>query len=364
MPRDNGGGHTKRAGTARLRRRLRPALLLLGPLVLIVVAGYFYLTGGRYVSTDDAYVRYNKVLISSDVAGRVTRVAVAENQVVQENQLLFTLDDEPYRIALMRAEGALAAARDEVAAMRAAYQQKAANLKASQASADYLQREFERQKRLKAQSVSSEAKADEAGRSAEVARQQVAAMQQDLAQALANLGGSLDQPVDQHPRVMQAKAARDQAALDLRHTRITAPSGGIVANLDPRPGQYVTVGQAMCSLVEDGSLYLEANLKETELTHVKPGDTATVTVDSYPGRTWHAAVTSIGAGTGSEFSVLPPQNATGNWVKIVQRLPVRLHIEPGEDVAQLRAGMSVAVEIDTRHQTTLGAALGMESGAQ
>ncbi len=356
MPRDNG----RSARRARVRRGLRPALLALGPLVLVAGAGYFYVTGGRYVSTDDSYVRYDKVQISSDVAGRVTAAAVDENQEVRKGELLFALDDEPYRIALTRAEGALAAARDEVAAMHAAYQQKAANLRAAQLSADYLQREFERQRRLAQQNLASESKVDEAQRSAEVARQQVAAMQQDLAQALANLGGDPDLPVERHPRVQQAMAARDQAALDLRHTRILAPADGVVANVDPRPGQYVTVGQSMCSLVESGSLYIEANLKETELTHVKPGDAATVGVDTYPDRVWHATVTSIGAGTGSEFSVLPPQNATGNWVKIVQRLPVRLHIVPGEDVGALRAGMSVTVEIDTGHRTAPARLLGLE----
>jgi membrane fusion protein (multidrug efflux system) len=333
-------------------------LLALGPLLLIAVAGYLYFTSGRYVSTDDAYVRYDKVQISSDVAGRVKDEAVDENQPVKAGDLLFALDDEPYRIALARAEGVLTAARYDVEAMRAAYQQKAANLRASQASAEYLQREYERQRRLAQQNVVSESKVDEAQRSAEVARQQMAAMEHDLAQALANLGGDPTLPVDHHPRVLQALAARDQAALDLRHTRILAPADGIVANLDPRPGQYVTVGQTMCSLVESGSLYIEANLKETELTHVKPGDAATVSVDTYPGRVWHATVTSIGIGTGSEFSILPPQNATGNWVKIVQRLPVRLHILPDEDVGALRAGMSVVVEIDTRHQTSLAGLLG------
>lgn len=358
MPRDN--GHRARAGGARigLKHRLRPILLALGPLALIAGAAYVYLTGGRYVSTDDAYIRYNKVLISSDVAGRVKEQRIVENQPVKQGELLFALDDEPYRITLARAEGLLAAARDEVNAMRAAYRQKEAMLRAGTASADYLQREYERQKRLAAQNVSSEAKVDEAQRSAEVARQQMAATQQDLAQALANLGGTLDLPVDQHPRVLQAIAARDQAALDLRHTRILAPADGIVANLDPRPGQWVSVGQAMCSLVESGSLYIEANFKETELTYMKPGDTATVTVDTYPGRVWHASVTSIGIGTGSEFSILPAQNATGNWVKIVQRLPVRLYIAPGEDVAALRAGMSVTVEVDTRHRTSLAELLG------
>jgi len=356
MPRGNGQGTHR----TRLRRRLRPVLLSLGPIVLAAVAGYFYLTGGRYVSTDDSYVRYDKVQISSDVAGRIVEEAVDENQEVKKGQLLFALDDEPYRIALARAEAALAAARDEVSAMRAAYQQKAANVRGAQLSADYLQREYERQRRLAQQNLASEAKVDEAQRSAEVARQQVTAMQQDLAQALANLGGDPNLPLEQHPRVRQAQAARDQAALDLRHTRILAPADGVVANVDPRPGQYVTIGQAMCSLVESGSLYIEANLKETELTHVKPGDVAVVSVDTYPDRVWHATVTSIGAGTGSEFSVLPPQNATGNWVKIVQRLPVRLHIAPSEDVAALRAGMSVTVEIDTRHRSAPARMLGLE----
>jgi membrane fusion protein (multidrug efflux system) len=362
MPRDN--GHVLRTGVLRAgtrllpkRRLLRPTLLLLAPLLLIAIGGYFYLTGGRYVSTDDAYIRYDKVQISSDVAGRVTRTLVSENQVVHAGDLLFALDDEPYRIALTRAEGLLAAARNDVEAMRASYKQKLANLKAAQASADYLQREAERQRRLATQNVTSESKADEAARSAEVARQQVGSMQQDAAQVLANLGGNADLPTDEHPRVLQTLAARDQAALDLRHTQIFAPADGIVANVDPRPGQYVQVGQAMCSLVESGRLYVEANLKETDLTYVKPGDAATLTVDSFPGRVWHARVTSVGAGTGAEFSILPPQNATGNWVKIVQRVPLRLRIASEEDVSALRAGMSVDVEIDTGHQTTLGAVL-------
>jgi membrane fusion protein (multidrug efflux system) len=355
MPRDN--GHARPRVRAALKQRLRPALLLLGPLVLIAVAGYFYLSGGRYVSTDDSYVRYNKVLISSDVAGRVIEAAVDENQAVEQGQLLFALDQEPYRIAMMRAEAALAAARNDVLAMRAAYKQRDATLRAALASADFLAREYERQRRLAAQNVASEAKVDEARRSADVARQQQEAMQQDLAQALANLGGSLDLPVDQHPRVQQALAARDQAALDLRHTRILAPAAGIVANIDPRPGQYVTQGQPMSSLVERGSLYIEANFKETDITHVKPGDPATVTVDTFPGRLCQAQVTSLGAGTGSEFSVLPAQNATGNWVKIVQRLPVRLSITSCGDVSALRAGMSVTVEIDTGRQSVIAGVL-------
>src|SRR5579883_2428872 len=278
MPRDNGAQlaqHSRRG----IARRLRLPLLLLGPLLVILVAGYFYVTGGRYVSTDDAYIRYNKVLISSDVAGRIVKQAVDQNDVVKQGQLLFAIDDEPYRIALQRAESQLSAARDEIEALRGAYRQKQAQLKAAQATADYMQREYVRQQHLATQNVASESKVDDAARSAEVARQQVASMQQDAAQTLAALGGNADLPTDQHPRVLQALAARDQAALDPRHTQIFAPNDGIVANVDPRPGQYVQVGQAMCSLVESGRLYVEANLKETDLTYVKAGDAATLTVD-------------------------------------------------------------------------------------
>jgi membrane fusion protein, multidrug efflux system len=348
VPRDNGHRVAVEGGVG-AGRRLRSLLLVLGPLVVVAAGGYLYLTGGRYVSTDDAYVRYDKVLISSDVAGRVMQQQVDENQPVRQGDLLFALDDEPYRIALARAEGVLAAARDEVRAMRAAYRQKEAMLRAGMVSADYLQREYERQKRLSAQNVSSESKVDEARRSADVAHEQMAAMQHDLAQVLANLGGDPDVPVDSHPRVLQATAARDQAALDLRHTRILAAADGIVANLDPRPGQYVTIGQAMGSLMESGSLYIEANLKETELTWVKPGDPVTVTVDTYPGREWHGTVESIAPASASEFSVLPAQNSSGNWVKVVQRLPVRIRVERRPGDPELRAGMSVEADIDTGH---------------
>ncbi len=349
------GGHTSAVAPrrSRLRRRLRLPLLLLGPLLILAVAGYFYVTSGRYVATDDAYLRYNKVLISSDVAGRIVKQAVEENDVVKRGQLLFAIDDEPYRIALARAESQLAAARNEIEAMRGTYRQKLAQLKAAQASADYLQREHLRQQQLARQNVSSASKVEEAGRSAEVARQQAAAMEQEIAQALAALDGDPDMPLDRHARVLQAIAARDQAALDLRHTNIVAPADGVIANVDPRPGQFVAIGLPMCSLVEAGSLYVEANLKETELTHVRPGHEAVISVDTYPNRAWRARVLSISPGTGSEFSILPAQNATGNWVKIVQRVPVRLRIDPGEDLEGLRAGMSVYVEIDTHHETEL-----------
>ncbi len=352
MPRDD-NPEIVASRTRRGRRRLRLALLLLGPLVLTVAAAYYYVTGGRYVSTDDAYVRYDKVLVSSDVSGRIVEVAVGENETVKQGQRLFRIDDEPYRIALARSEALLAAARAEVEALKASYKQKQAQLKAAQASAEFMAREYERQKLLASQNVASVSKVEDARRGDEVAREQVAAMQQDIAQVLANLGGGADLPIDHHPKVRQAIAARDQAVLDLRHTEIVASTNGVIASLDLAPGQYVTVGQPICSLVESGSLYIEANLKETDLTHVKPGEAATISIDAYPDHVWRATVASISPGTGSEFSVLPAQNATGNWVKVVQRVPLRLQLDPGESAEGLRAGMSVDVTVDTRHENPL-----------
>jgi membrane fusion protein (multidrug efflux system) len=350
------------------RRGVRFLLLVLGPAVILAGAAYFYVTGGRYVSTDDAYVRADKVQISSDVAGRVVSVEVSDNQVVAKGALLFRIDDGPFKIALARAEAQLAAARDGIGALKASYRQKQAQLQQTKDTSEYMRRELDRQQRLVSTSAVSVAQFDLARHNFDIARQQVASMEQDLAQALASLGGNADIEVDAHPQVRQAMAARDQAALDLSHTIVYAPDDGIAAKVDLRPGQYVQAGQPVFALVEIHSLYIEANVKETDLTHVKPGQAATIEVDSYPDRRWRAVVGSLSPGTGSEFSILPPQNATGNWVKVVQRVPIRLLLAPGEVTNGLRAGMSVTVDIDTHHQNPLpepiARALGRDTGAK
>jgi len=345
---------SSRAGRGLLEmRRTRVVLLGLGPVALAVAAGYLYLTGGRYVSTDDAYVRADKVQISSDVAGRVIEVSVGDHQQVARGAPLFRIDDEPYKIALARTEAMLSAARDDIAAMKASYHQKEAQLQQSRDTLEYMRKESDRQQHLAAQMAAPVSQADQWRHNFDNAREQVAAMQQELAQTLANLGGNADLPVDQHPRVRQAMAARDQAALDLAHTHINAPDDGVTAKVDLRPGQWVQAGQAAFALVEIHRLYIEANLKETDLTYVKAGQSASIEVDTYPGKQWRALVSSLSPGTGSEFAILPPQNATGNWVKVVQRVPVRLVLAPDEETNGLRAGMSVNVEIDTHHQNRL-----------
>jgi membrane fusion protein, multidrug efflux system len=331
------------------RSRLRFILLVVVPLVLLIGAGVAYLAGGRYVSTDDAYVKADKITISTEVSGRVAEVAVDPNQHVTRGQLLFTLDEEPFRIALQRAEAQLATARNDIESMRATLREKQAALKAAQDSLAYLGREFDRQQQLAARSVVSVSKLDEARHNLDNARQQVAINQHDIAALLASLGGDGAIATEDHPKVRQARAERDQAELNLRRTRIVAPASGMLAGLELQRGEYVNATMPVFSLVSDERVWVEANLKETDLTWVRPGQTAVIEVDAYPDHALKATVESINPGTGSEFSLLPAQNATGNWVKVVQRVPVRLAITL-DPAFPLRAGMSTTVEIDTGHK--------------
>ncbi len=339
----------------RNRARLaRLVLMFLVPLAIVIGGAWWYVTSGRYVSTDDAYVQAETVAISSDVAGRVVAVAVKNNQYVTAGQVLFRLDDRPYRAAAEQAEAQLANARLQVEALRATYRQRQADLGAAQDTLAYQQREYERQKQLLAAHVTSQAAFDQAQNRWTTARQQVTAIEQQIANVLASLGGSADLPTDQHPMVQQAQAQLDQAKLNLGYTVVAAPANGIATNVDKLPvGTYLAASTPAFSLVETDHPWIEANFKETELTHMKAGDTATVTVDAYPGVTFNARVASLSPGTGSQFSVLPPQNATGNWVKVVQRLPVRLEVESMSANQPLRAGMSASVDVDTQYRSPL-----------
>jgi len=345
---------------AKVRRNWRRfALMLSVPLVLALGAGYFYLTAGRYVSTDDAYVKADMVSLSADVPGRVVAVEVRDNQHVKAGQVLFRLDDRTYRIAVERAEAALASARLQVDGMRATYRQRQADLKQTEDTLAYQEREFTRQQQLLAEKVTSQAKFDETRHAYDNARQGVAAMQQQIAVIVAGLGGDPNIPTDQHPLVQQAQAQLDQARLDLSHTVVYAPSDGIVTKVDKLPiGEYLREATPAFSLISTEHVWVEANYKETDLTHMHPGQEATVDIDTYPDHTFTAHVESLGAGTGAEFSVLPPQNASGNWVKVVQRIPVRLVIDNPDPNRPLRIGMSVDVEVDTGYRQPLAVKLG------
>jgi len=336
------------------RRLVRWGLLILGPLTVLLVAGDLYLRGGRYVSIDDAYVKADMVNVANDVAGMVATVAVRNNEQVKAGQVLYRLDDEPFRIALANAQAQLDQVRNDIEAMKASYREKEEDIKSDQVNIEFYQREEQRQADLVAKNFVSRAQYDAARRNYDVARQHLASDREQLAAIAANLSGNPDIAPEQHPRYLQAKARRDQAARDLRRTEVRASLPGIVTNVDKlQPGQYLAAGTPAFSLVASDHVWVEANPKETELTYVKPGDPVTIEVDTYPGVTWQSTVASLSPASGSEFALLPAQNTSGNWVKVVQRIPIRLRVETKPDMPTLRAGMSVVATIDTGHKRSL-----------
>ncbi|MDA5194055.1 HlyD family secretion protein [Govanella unica] len=329
-------------------RRLRMALFLSVPVCLVLGGIYMWLTGGRYISTENAYVKRDMVSVSADVSGKVTAVGVKENQRVQAGQVLFTIDDEPYRIKLAEAEAELANERLKVEQMRASYREHQAAVVNAQQNVRYQQTEFERRRKLRVSGYAAEADYDKAFRALESARQSLATEQQGLQSALAALGGHPDVNIERHPQVLQAKAKRDSAQLNLARTAVRAPITGTISQSNKIiPGHYMIAGAPALSLVQRENSWVEANFKETDLTHMVVGQSATIHFDVFPGREFKARVLSIGAATGSEFSLLPPQNASGNWVKVVQRIPVRLHVEDQNADDILQAGLSAKVTVDT-----------------
>lgn len=334
------------------RRRVRRLLLWGGPLLVLALGAFFYFTSGRYVGTDNAYVKADKVAVSARVEGSILEVDVSENQKVARDQVLFRIDPTPFRIALDQAQAQLDGVRADLLALQAQYRQREDQLRLAQSNRDYAARELQRQTGLDKRKLTSQAALDQARHTLEQAKQQVQVTREQMAQLQAQLGGDIDAPVTEHPRYREALAARQRAALDLAHATVKAPFSGVASNT-PEPGAYVKPGAAVMSIVAAGDVWVEANFKETDLTHVHPGQPVTIEVDTYPGQKWHGRVASVSQATGAEFSVLPPQNATGNWVKVVQRIPVRIAVHADQHPQVLRAGMSTNVEIDTGNYRAL-----------
>lgn len=348
------------AAPAKPKRSRRTLLMVAVPALLVIGGGYMWLAGGRYQETENANLRQAKVTVAAEAAGRIVEVNFTENAEVKAGDKLFVVDPEPYRIALAQAEASLAAARLNVEQLRAAYGQAVAQERVAASEVTYLKSQFERAKDLAGKGISAQSALDEARRDLERAEEQHRAALQGIESARAALGGDPEIETDNHPTVLAALSARDKAALNLSQTVVVAPSDGIISQASSfKVGQYVSPGTALFSLVETGDTWVEANFKETQLTHMRPGQAAEVELDTYPGVELHATVESIGAGTGAEFSLIPAQNATGNWVKVTQRIPVRLKLE-GADVP-VRTGMSATVTVDTGVSNSLLSLLGLSS---
>lgn len=330
---------------------LRLPLMIGVPLLLVAGGGWFWLTGGRYEDTDNAYVQQAKVSLSADVAGRVSDVKVVENQTVKAGDVLFTLDPQPYQIALSQANAALATARVNVEQLKVSYGTALAQLKSSEDTLAIRKAAFDRQSTLVTQGINANATLDDTKLAYQQAQSAVDLANQQVAAATAALAGNPDIPTDTHPAVLAAMAAVEQAQRDLAKTSVTAPADGIVANVSSlNVGQFIAAGTTIASLVESQATWVQANFKETQLAELKVGQPVDIHVDAYPG-VLHGSIESLGAATGSEFSLIPAQNATGNWVKVVQRLPVRIALPDDQEVAMLKTGMSATVTVDTGRST-------------
>ncbi len=336
-----------RRSTARL---LRPILMLGGIAIVVVGAAAYWLSGGRYVGIDDAYVRAAKEVIATDVSGIVMDIPVREGQKVATGDVLLRLDPRPFQIAVAAAKANLGGTVSSLNAMKLEYKRMLRDVEVKQAQVAADQANFERFAALVKSGGVTRAEYDNARFQLAANQQSAEALKVTAEVQLARLGGDPDVDVRHMSDYLQAQARLDEAQRQLDHTVIHAPFGGIVTQVESvQPGMYLAAATAAFGLISDERIWIEANPKETELTHVKLGDPVQLSVDTYPGRAWNAAVESIAPNSGSEFAILPAQNTSGNWVKVVQRIPVRIKIERRDNDPPLRAGMSVQVEIDTGH---------------
>ena len=329
--------------------------MLAAPLLIVLAALYLYLAGGRFVATDDAEVQSARATVASNVPGQVVEIDVHENQFVHAGDVLFRLDPRPFDVAVEQTEAELATAKQNVQASQASYQQRGAEIEAAQSALLYAGKELARQRVMAASGVSSQSQLDAAAQAVANDKAQLAAAQQQQANILASLGGHASGSPTDNASVRTAQAAVDRAKLNQAYGAVRALQDGIVTKVEQlQVGDFINAGQALFTLAAP-RLWVEANFKEDQLAYMRPGQPATVRIDAYPERLYHLHVASLSPGTGNSFSLLPPENATGNWVKVVQRLPVRLVFD--EDTADIRAplaaGLSAKVTVDTAHQRTL-----------
>jgi membrane fusion protein (multidrug efflux system) len=337
---------------------LRPLALFGVPVLVLVGALMFWLQGGRYASTENAFVKADIAQMASEIPGRIVDVRVHDHQVVAAGDVLVRIDSEPYRLALAKADAEVDSARLAVEQLKVSLREARAEFTEAENRLAYYEAQAKRQRELSGRGVSSATRVEQADSDEQQQRDRVAMLQQRIARVMAALGGDADKPTDRFAAVREKQAVRDRAALDLSHTEIKAPRAGTVLNFRLQLGEQVKAQTPLFSLVADKRPWVEANFKETDLTYVSAGQRATVVLDMHPDITWDAEVESISPATGAEFAILPPQNASGNWVKVVQRLPVRLRLIERSAEPPLRAGMTAYVSIDTKRQRSLSSIFG------
>jgi membrane fusion protein (multidrug efflux system) len=342
---------TKPRSNGERLRRIRVPLMAGGATAIILIAGVLYFLSGRSESTNDAYVNAARIAISTNVPGRVVELNVHDNQRVRRGAILFRLDDRPFQLAVNQARAKLSNARLQIESMKALYGQRQSELRSAQETLAYEENETQRQKRLLASGISSQSQVERAVHARDSARQAVAAAEQQIASVVANLGGNPSIDPTEHPAVQQAQADLDRALLDLSYTSIAAPDDGVVTQVEKlQVGDYVSAATPVFALVATHDLWVEANFKEVQLAKMRAGQPATVRIDTYGDKVFKGHVASFSPGTGAQFSVLPAQNATGNWVKVVQRLAVRIEIDDADNAHPLYVGLSATVKVDTRDQ--------------
>lgn len=331
------------------RGKLRFILLIVVPILAVFTIAIIYLMSGHSVETENAYVKADKIPVSPEVSGVIEKVFAHENQNVHTGDVLYRIDPTPFKVSLAKADAKLAQVRTELAALKAGYYEKESEINLAKTKSSFANKEQKRQADLVAKHYTPASSFDGAKQTADIAVQEIYTLQQDLNRISQSLGGDVNTPIENHPTYRGALAELEQAQLDLDRVEIKATSDGIVSKL-PKQGQFVSAGMSTLILVINDHPWIEANFPEKDLTYIQAGQSVNIHIDTYPDVHFQGVVESLSPATGSEFSVIPAQNATGNWVKISQRVPVRIHLLLSKDQPQLQAGLSTTVEIETGHR--------------